>query len=67
VNVHYLASSVEAHLASRAKGLEIVISDERDLLLENRRRTGKGAALHRLRPFLAVNSDNLWIDGPPTR
>src|SRR3954449_10858433 len=34
VNVHYLADAVEAHLASRPHGLEVVISDERDLLLE---------------------------------
>ena len=27
VNVHYLADAVEAHLASRAHGLEVVISD----------------------------------------
>src|SRR6185312_13592568 len=29
VNVHYLADAVEAHLASRAHGLDVVISDER--------------------------------------
>src|SRR4051794_35087803 len=34
VNVHYLADSLEAHLATRNHGLEVVISDERDLLLE---------------------------------
>src|SRR5438477_6858094 len=34
VNVHYLADALEAHLISRANGLEIVISDEREQLLE---------------------------------
>src|SRR5258708_11820198 len=34
VNVHYLADSLEAHLASAADGLKVTISDERDLLLE---------------------------------
>src|SRR3954464_5963816 len=34
VNVHYLADALEAHIAGRAKGLEVVISDERDLLME---------------------------------
>lgn len=61
VNVHYLADQIEAHLAAR-DGLEIVISDERDLLLE----TGGGVlkALPLLGPdFLVVNSDSLWIDG----
>jgi MurNAc alpha-1-phosphate uridylyltransferase len=64
VNVHYLADSVEAHLTTRHHGLEVVISDERRLLLE----TGGGlihaADLIDSDPFLAVNSDNLWVDGP---
>ena len=64
VNVHYLADAVEAHLATRPHGLEVAISDERKLLLE----TGGGlvhAADHiDSDPFLAVNSDNLWVDGP---
>jgi MurNAc alpha-1-phosphate uridylyltransferase len=64
VNVHYLADSVEAHLASRAHGLEIVISDERDLLLETGGGLVKASPLITSDPFIAVNSDNLWIDGP---
>jgi MurNAc alpha-1-phosphate uridylyltransferase len=64
VNVHYLADALEAHLKNRVKGLEIAVSDERARLLE----TG-GGLLHALPlidsdPFLVVNSDNLWIDGP---
>ena len=50
VNVHYLADALEAHLASRAHGLEVVISDERDLLHGNRRRAGEGRAADRQRP-----------------
>src|ERR687885_1709397 len=34
VNVHYLADALEAHLASRPHGLEVAISDERELLME---------------------------------
>src|SRR3954463_12207727 len=34
VNVHYLADALEAHLATRAHGLEVVVSDERALLME---------------------------------
>jgi MurNAc alpha-1-phosphate uridylyltransferase len=64
VNVHYLPDALEAHLASESEGLEVLISDERELLLE----TGGGlvAALPMIDcdPFLAVNSDNLWVDGP---
>ena len=64
VNVHYLADAMEAHLKRNHHGMEIVISDERGVLLE----TG-GGLVHALPlidadPFLQVNSDNLWIDGP---
>ena len=64
VNVHYLAGALEAHLKNRVQGIEIAISDERAQLLE----TGAGL-VHALPmidadPFLAVNSDNLWVDGP---
>jgi MurNAc alpha-1-phosphate uridylyltransferase len=64
VNVHYLADAVEAHLASRDHGLDVVISDERKLLLETGGGLVHAADLIDSDPFLAVNSDNLWIDGP---
>jgi N-acetyl-alpha-D-muramate 1-phosphate uridylyltransferase len=64
VNVHYLADALEAHLASREHGLEVVISDERDLLMETGGGLVRAAPLIDSDPFLALNSDNLWIDGP---
>ncbi|HVJ71740.1 MAG TPA: nucleotidyltransferase family protein [Sphingomicrobium sp.] len=64
VNVHYLPEALEAHLKSRATDFEVKISDERKQLLE----TG-GGMIHALPlldadPFLVVNSDNYWVDGP---
>jgi len=64
VNVHYLADAVEAHLASRKHGLEVVISDERKLLMETGGGLMQAADLIDADPFLAVNSDNFWVDGP---
>jgi MurNAc alpha-1-phosphate uridylyltransferase len=64
VNVHYLADAVEAHLAKDSHGLDIAISDERSLLLETGGGMVKAASLIDSDPFLVVNSDNLWIDGP---
>lgn len=64
VNVHYLADALEAHLKSKVKDLEIIVSDERDLLLETGGGLVKAQALIPDDPFLCVNSDNLWIDGP---
>ena len=64
VNVHYLADAVEAHLATNPHGLEVTISDERSLLLETGGGMVRAAPLIDCDPFLAVNSDNLWVDGP---
>jgi MurNAc alpha-1-phosphate uridylyltransferase len=64
VNVHYLADALEAHLATRAKELNVKISDERELLLETGGGLIKAEPLIDCDPFLALNSDNLWIDGP---
>ena len=63
VNVHYLADSLEAHLGSRTD-LEVAISDERDLLLETGGGLVRAAPLIDCDPFIAVNSDNFWVDGP---
>ncbi|MGH6613286.1 nucleotidyltransferase family protein [Sphingomonas sp.] len=64
VNVHYLADALQAHLDNRVKGIEITVSDERKQLME----TGGGIVQAREligdQPFLVINSDNLWIDGP---
>jgi N-acetyl-alpha-D-muramate 1-phosphate uridylyltransferase len=64
VNVHYLADALEAHLARQAGDLDIAISDERDLLLETGGGVAKALPLIPDDPFLIVNSDNLWVDGP---
>jgi len=64
VNVHYLADAIEAHLASRDHGLEVAISDERKQLLETGGGLVHAADLIDSDPFLALNSDSLWVDGP---
>ena len=62
VNVHWFADRLEAHLGARGRGPEIVISDERDLLLET------GGGLKKARPLLGdapvfvANIDSVWID-----
>ena len=62
VNVHYLADLVSVHVARRRRP-EIVVSDERDGLLD----TGGGVrkALEKLgpAPFYLMNSDSFWIEG----
>ncbi|NJR79296.1 nucleotidyltransferase family protein [Sphingomonas corticis] len=64
VNVHYLADALEAHLRHRVDGLEVIVSDERAQLMETGGGLVKARALIGDEPFVCVNSDNLWIDGP---
>jgi MurNAc alpha-1-phosphate uridylyltransferase len=64
VNVHYLADAMEAHLKHRVKGIDIAVSDERAKLLETGGGLVKARALIGDKPFVCVNSDNLWVDGP---
>ena len=62
VNVHSFADQMQQHLSQR-KTPQIVISDERGLLLG----TGGGVrkAMPELgnMPFFHINSDTIWIDG----
>jgi len=62
VNVHHFAGQIVDHVATRIKP-QIVISDERGMLLD----TGGGVvkALPELgdAPFFHLNADTLWIDG----
>lgn len=64
VNVHYLADQLEAHLRARVKDIDVLVSDERAQLLETGGGLVKARELLGDKPFLCVNSDNLWVDGP---
>ena len=64
VNVHYLADALEAHLSNRVSGIDVVVSDERDQLLETGGGLVRALPLIDADPFLVVKSDNFWVDGP---
>lgn len=64
VNVHYLGDALEAHLKARAKDFDVKISDERKQLMETGGGLIKAEPMIGADPFLVVNSDNYWIDGP---
>ncbi len=66
VNVHYLPDRIVAHLAGRDRP-HIVVSDERDALLDSA--GGIVNALPQLgaAPFYVLNADTFWIDsGQPS-
>lgn len=62
VNVHWFADRLEAHLRARGRGPEIVISDERDALLETGGGLKKARPLLGDEPILVANIDSVWID-----
>ena len=64
VNVHYLPEVLESHLKGSVSDLGVTVSDERGVLLETGGGLVKAAPLIDCDPFLVVNSDNYWIDGP---
>ncbi|QDO96207.1 nucleotidyltransferase family protein [Ferrovibrio terrae] len=61
VNIHWLGGQISEHLKARYD-LEIVISDETDLLLETGGGIAKALPLLGDAPFLAVNADLIWRD-----
>lgn len=62
VNVHYLGGQIIAHTASRQRP-KVVISDERDALLDTGGGVVKAMPLIGDTPFYHINSDTIWIDG----
>ena len=62
VNVHWFAERLESHLAARAEGPEILISDERAELLETGGGLKKAAALLGTDPVFVANIDSVWTD-----
>ena len=63
VNVHYMADVLIAHVDGRADP-PVTISDERDGLLETGGGVVKALPLLGADPFLLLNSDSLWVEGP---
>lgn len=62
VNVHHFAEQIERHLAGRTKP-QVVISDERGVLLGTGGAVVKALPLLGEAPFFHVNSDSIWVDG----
>ena len=62
VNVHHLAGQIEHHLAGR-QAPAIVISDEREALLDTGGGVVKALPILGSAPFFHLNADTIWIDG----
>jgi MurNAc alpha-1-phosphate uridylyltransferase len=62
VNVHYLADQLERHLAERTSP-QIIISDEREKLLDQGGGIKKALPLIGDAPFFICNTDAIWLEG----
>jgi len=62
VNVHHFADMLEEHLRTR-KMPHVVVSDERDAVLETGGGVKKALPLLGTHPFITFNSDSIWIEG----
>ncbi len=61
VNVHFMADQIEAHLNDRTAP-QIVISDERDMLLDTGGGVARALPMLGEGPFFIHNSDSVWIE-----
>jgi len=62
VNVHHFADQIERHVAGRAHP-QVIISDERERLLDTGGGIVKSLAALGDEPFFLVNADTIWIEG----
>jgi len=62
VNVHHFADQMEAHLATR-RDMEVLISDERDGLLDSGGGIRHAADMLGRDPIYVANIDSLWREG----
>lgn len=62
VNVHHFADRLETHLQARRRGPRILISDEREGLLDTGGGLVKAAPILGQAPVFVANIDALWID-----
>ena len=63
VNLHYRADQIEAHLARRSVP-RILLSDERDELLDQAGGIRKARDLLGPEPIFIANTDAFWLEGP---
>ena len=62
INVHHFANQIMRHVDGRQRP-EVVISDEREKLLDTGGGIVKSLAMLGDHPFFVVNADTIWIEG----
>ena len=62
INVHYLADQLENFIKNKDLKIKIIISDERDKLLDTGGGIYKGTESFENDPFIALNPDTVWTN-----
>ena len=62
INVHYLAAQVEKFISNFKTKVKMVISDEKDLLLDTGGGLKEGTKIFGKNPFFVLNPDTLWLN-----
>ena len=60
INVHYLAAQVEKFVSNFKTKVKIIISNEKDLLLDTGGGVKEGTKIFGKNPFFVLNPDTLW-------
>ena len=60
INVHYLAAQVEKFISNFKTKVKMIISDEKDLLLDTGGGVKEGTKIFGKNPFFVLNPDTLW-------
>ena len=61
INVHYLAAQVEKFISNFKTKVKMIISDEKDLLLDTGGGVKEGTKIFGKNPFFVLNPDTLWL------
>ena len=61
INVHYLADQVEKFVSNFKTKVKIIISNEKDLLLDTGGGVKEGTKIFGKNPFFVINPDTLWL------
>ena len=62
INVHYLAAQVEKFISNFKTKVKMIISDEKDLLLDTGGGLKEGTKIFGKNPFFVLNPDTLWLN-----
>ena len=62
INVHHLADQIEKFISNLQSKVQIIISNEKDLLLDTGGGVKEATRIFNKKPFFVLNPDTLWVN-----